>query len=130
MRKTWNYSDMEKTKTSKTPPNTLPLSKIGEKQCVQHLGIMINNTLTFTDHITQVCNKSNQMCGWIQHICETWKQETTQTLWNSLVQTNWTTVASQLWVSHKIGEMQQLEVQRKYTGKIPTLSEHKTTGTD
>ena len=66
---------------------TSPLkNQIGEKQCVQDLIIMINNTLTFTDHITKVCNTSNQMCGWIQCTFKTRNEETMRTLQNSLVQ--------------------------------------------
>jgi len=99
-------------------------NQIGEKQCVRDLGIMINNTLTFTDHITKVCNKANQMCGWIQRTFKTRNQEMMRTLWNSLVQPH-LDYCSQLWAPHKIGEMQQVEaVQRKYTSKIPALSKY------
>ena len=74
-------------------------NQIGEKQCIQDLGIMINSTLTFSDHITKVCNKSNQMCGWIQRIFKTRNQKSMWTLWNSLAQPH-LDYCSQLWAQN------------------------------
>jgi len=98
-------------------------NQIQEKQSVRDLGIMINNTMTFTDHITKVCNKAKQICGWIQRTFKTRDKEIMRTLWNSLVQPH-LDYCSQLWAPHKIGEIQKLEaIQRQYTSKIPVLSE-------
>ena len=36
-------------------------NQIRDKQCAWNLDIMIKNSLTFTDHIMEVWNKSNQI---------------------------------------------------------------------
>ena len=52
MRKGLNYSDLKEKDIKDTTNYTGPLkNQIGKKQC---LGIMIRNTLTFTNHIPKV----------------------------------------------------------------------------
>ena len=109
-----------KESTSYYSPNE---TTIEQTQCVKDLGIQMNVTLSFTDHIHTMCSKFRQKCGWIMRTFHTRDIHTMKTLWCSIVQPH-IDYCSQLWTPHRTGDIQKIEsLFRSFSHQIKSISE-------
>ncbi len=113
-----NNTEIKNTTHYKSPQN----DTIQAKCKTRDLGIMVNNSATFTDHIEKVCSKCTQLCGWVYRTFISRDVNTMKMLWTSFIQPQ-LDYCSQLWAPHKQCHIQQLEgIQRTYTSRIPSIS--------
>ena len=89
--------------------------------CVKDLGVLINNNLTWEDHITKLCSVGKKLSGWILNVFFSRNQSIMITLFNSLVRSR-LEYCCQIWNPYKINQINSLEnIQRSFTHKIKTV---------
>jgi len=98
----------------KTPNDLI----ITSKDKVKDLGIIMNNSATFNDHIDTKILKCKHLISWILRTFSARDELTMMTLWKSLVQPH-LDYCSQLWAPTKLGDLNKLDsLLRNYTNKI------------
>ena len=91
---------------------------IEPKTNLRDLGVNMNDTADFGDHITEISSKARRQMGWVLRSFKTRDAHPMLTLFRSLV-VPLLEYCCQLWNPHKVGEIQVLEaVQRTFTSKI------------
>ena len=101
--------------TSFKTPNDL---KITPKENVRDLGVIMNNSATFTDHVDTKIRKSKHLISWILRTFCARDDLTMMTLWKSLVQPH-LDYCSQLWAPTKLGDLEKLDsLLRNFTSRI------------
>ena len=95
---------------------------IEEKETLRDLGITVNNQGTFDDHISNVCVKVKQKCGWILRTFQTRKPFVLKQLWKQLVQPH-IDYCSQMMAltTSNLADLENL--QRSYLNKIPSTKD-------
>jgi hypothetical protein len=88
------------------------------KSTVRDLGIEMNDSGSFVDHINKICEKAKDMCSWILRTFKSRTPFIMKTLWKSLVLPI-LEYCSQLWCPIIPGLIQKLEaIQQSFTRKI------------
>jgi exonuclease III len=92
--------------------------QIESKINLRDLGVKMNNTGDFSDHLIEIASKARKQMGWVLRTFKTRDTLPMLTLFRSLV-VPLLEYCCQLWNPHKVGEIQRLEaVQRTFTSKI------------
>lgn len=108
-----------KEETNYVTPNGI---RIVPENTVKDLGVIMNNSATFNDHIDHKTLKAKNLISWILRTFSARDSITMMTLWKSLVQPH-LDYCSQLWSPTKLGEVEKLEsLQRSFTNRIDGLS--------
>ena len=95
---------------------------IEEKEVLRDLGIMMNNTASFEDHIERVCKTVKQKSGWILRTFSWRKPHVLKLLWKQLVQPN-IDYCSQLYMPVNGNKLNELEnLQQHFTNRIPSAN--------
>ena len=118
-------SDMEKNlglKASIYPkPNGTDI--IEENDVVTDLGVKVNNTAYFSDHIDKVCSKTSKKSGWILRTIACRSTPFMKLVWKSLVQGH-VDYASQLYQPLQSGNLTRIEnLFKTFTKRIPEVQE-------
>ena len=92
--------------------------KIEVSEHVKDLGVLMSCTATFREHIDNVINNSNQLCGWVLRTFKTRQKLPMLTLWKSLIRSK-LEYCCPLWSPTNISNIQGLEqLQRNFFRKI------------
>ena len=96
-------------------------SIIERKESLRDLGVIMNESATFSDHINKVCNTVNQKAGWILRTFNSREPYLMKTLWNQLVQGH-IDYNSQLYQPLQSNNLNRIEkLMQTFTKKIPTI---------
>lgn len=97
--------------------------EIEAKPMVRDLGIHIRPDVSWTPHISIICDKARQMSAWVLSVFSDRSTTTMLTLYNAMIRSR-LEYCSPLWSPSKISDIQALEgVQRNFTSKISGYSE-------
>ena len=113
--------------SNKTPlTNTKYLApggrEIQPKQCVRDLGVIMNDSLTFANHVDKVCADAKKYTGLLMRTFNTRDPYIMKTLWTSIIQLR-IDYCSQLWSPYKAGDILKLEnLPRSFTCKITNIA--------
>ena len=87
------------------------------------LGVVMNPDLSWEMHISKICKKARQICGWILNVFKTRDKTVMLTLLNSLVRSD-LEYCCPLWDPFKIKSIDEVEqIQRSFTHKINGMHE-------
>ena len=112
-----NDSDIKENTCYKTPSG----ETIKEVEHAKDLGIMMSNNGTFKQHVSNVVNTANQLCGWVLRTFKTRHSLPMLMLWKTLIRSK-LEYCCQLWCPTQTGDIQALEqVQRSFMRKISGL---------
>ena len=112
-----NDNDVKKNTCYKTPTG----ESIKEVEHAKDLGIVMSNNGTFKQHIGNIANTANQLCGWVLRTFRTRQRLPMLMLWKTLIRPK-IEYCCQLWCPTKTGDKQLLEqVQRSFIRKISGL---------
>ena len=90
---------------------------------VKDLGILINSSLNWDDHISYLCKIGKQLTGWILSVFYSRDSVVLMTLFNSLVRSKME-YGCQIWDPWKIHQIDALEqIQRYFTSKLKDLKD-------
>ena len=96
---------------------------IEEKDVVTDLGVKVNNTADFSDHIDKVCSKTSKKSGWILRTFACRSTPFMKLMWKSLVQGH-VDYASQLYQPLQSGNLTRIEnLFKTFTKRIPEVQE-------
>ena len=96
---------------------------IKQVESVKDLGIMMQSTGSFDEHIDLMCTKGGQQAGWVLRAFRCREMKPMITLFKSLVLPH-VELCSQIWSPVKLGLIRKLEkVQRVYTSKIQEVAD-------
>ena len=97
-------------------------SIINNTNCVKDLGVVIHESLKWSDHINEVSLKATQMSGWILRTFKTRNRLALMTLFKSLVRSR-LDYCSPVWTPYTQQDIIHLEsVQRSFTAKINSIN--------
>ena len=92
-----------------------PLEPVNQ---LRDLGVIICPDLSWTSHISTICNKSKQKAAWVLSVFHSRSPMVILTLYKSLVR-SLLEYCSPLWNPAKVSDIQQLEsVQKTFTSRI------------
>ena len=95
---------------------------IQEKTQVRDLGVIMEDSGSFSQHIRSIVDDAKRQCAWILRTFKTREVQPLLTLWKSLVQSK-LEYCSQLWCPLKRGDIQAIEmVQRSFLRKLSGLN--------
>ena len=90
---------------------------------VRDLGVQISDDLSWSNHVSIICDKARKMAAWVFSVFATRRTDVLLTLYKSLVRCH-LEYCSPLWNPHKISEIQDIEsIQRTFTSKIAGLKD-------
>ena len=105
-------------KINPVPYLTQTGSHIKEVDVVKDLGVQMQNTGKFTQHMSDAIKRGSNLAGWILRVFRTRDRLAMVTLFRSLVIPH-LEYCCQLWSPHLMGDIQKLEaVQRSFTARI------------
>ena len=94
---------------------------IEERDSLRDLGVIMNRSASFKDHVHLVTKKVNQKSGWILRTFKSRDQFFIKYMWKSLIQPH-IDYCSQLYMPSSPGELEQIEsLFRNFSRKIPDL---------
>ena len=97
--------------------------QLTSSQVVRDLGLFINSSLTWDDHINKLCSGGKRLCGWILNVFYSRESDILLVLFNSLVRSKME-YCCQIWDPSKIVQIDALEqVQRYFTSKFRNLKD-------
>ena len=100
--------------------NSIPLEEVKEEK---DLGVTVDRTLTFAQHVAEKVSKSNRTLGMISRTFEYKDKETMLLLYKGLIRPQ-LEYANQVWAPQTVAQIEQIEnVQRRFTKLIPGMKE-------
>ena len=111
------------SKKRKTRPNTgislyLGGANLEEVECFKYLGVLVQNNLTWSNHISGICCKAKQILGMLyRQFYNNSSPETLRQLYLSLVRPH-LEYACQLWDPYSQSDINQLESVQKFALKL------------
>lgn len=92
---------------------TLNDTEIPRSSSLKYLGITIENTLKWTEHITNICRKANRSLGMLRRCLNGANSKTSMFVYNAIVRPC-LEYSSQVWSPHNVNLSEQLEkIQRR-----------------
>ena len=92
------------------------------KETLRDLGVQMTDDGKFSQHISQVCSKARQKCGWILRTFSSRQTTFLKFLFKTLVQGH-VDYCSQLYFPGQSSELEAIEeIQKSFTKKIPEVN--------
>ena len=90
---------------------------------VRDLGVLVDNKLNWSKHISTICKKSKQISGWVLSVFYSRKKSIMLTLFNSLIRSK-LEYGCELWSPYLIKDINCIEqIQRSFTFRIENMHE-------
>ena len=95
---------------------------IEAKECLRDLGIQMSDDASFSKHISHVCSKAKQKCGWILRTFSCRQTNFMKFMFKSQVQGH-IDYCSQLYMPSQLKDLEAIEnLQRVFSKKIPEVN--------
>ena len=96
-------------------------TQVEKASYVKDLGVLMDEEMSFGEHITTLKNKAKKVAGWIFRIVQSRKEEDIMLLYRTYVRPH-TEYACPLWCPYQLNKIQTIEsVQRSVTARIKEL---------